>query len=543
MLTHTTVPANAMNGRRTYRLRIGLVIVAALLGTTTCGSTDDAPLDGQGSAANNADGGNQPGADGTLVVGVGVEPSTLDPSGGSTPEVNITINIFDTLVTRDNEPELAQSWTVSEDGLTWTFELQEGVEFHNGEPFNADAVKYSLERIQDPDYTTGYKSYWTMVDKVVPVDEYTVEFQLTEPNPFVVDSMHYHLPIVPPKYTEEVGNEGLAQEPIGTGPYKFVEWRHGQSITLEANKDYYLGAPAIQNAEIRFITDESARAAALLSGEVDVVGPLSYDQVDQVENADGVRVETTPSLKQDRLAFREDHDLFDDVRVRKAVTMAIDREAITNTVLRGLAEPMIGPITSTATGFDPDLEPLPYDPEQARELLAEAGYPDGFSVDFDIRPGLMPKDDETPVAIAAMLSEVGIEVNITTYDIGTFLEHTADGTIADLHMNFWAGGGVGHAYQPLRALYSCENGSQVHNPGYYCDPDVDAAAQEAADALVVGDEDSALEAYSRAQQAAIDSAMGAYLWEYSDVWGVKDGVEYPLNEVGDYDIYHSSFTS
>ncbi|MDX1746005.1 MAG: ABC transporter substrate-binding protein, partial [Halobacteriales archaeon] len=504
----------------------------------------DGDGDGDGSAANS-----------TVTIAVADEPATLDMAAGSIAEINLAENIFDSLVDRQQSdggvfPQLATTWDVSDDELTWTFNLRDDVSFTNGEKFNAAAVKYSIERFLAEDYTTSFASYWTALDEIEVVDDYTVAFHLNEPNPILDLTMPWHSLVVPPEYTEEVGNEEFGQAPIGTGPYKLKEWIRGDRIILEANEDYFAGAPEIKEVVFRFIEDPGARVAALLSGEVDIATPISIEQVSEVENADGYSVkEPDFSILRDRIMFYASKEPFDDVRVRQAVWHAIDRQSIVDNILQGYGQVTNGPIVEGEFGWRPELEEygLEYDPERARQLLEEAGYPDGFEVTFDTRPGTFPKDDETPEAIAQYLSEVGITANIVENEYAQFIEKASTGELGEMAIGLMVGGGNFHAFHTFKIFLDCNQSSGVWNPKdengegiYSCYPSVDELAREA---LVTqgSDPERSLELYEEAYRTAVqDETVSVFLWSYNVPAGVSDRVDWEPTIQGDYLVYDAS---
>lgn len=470
--------------------------------------------------------------EGTLVVGLRAEIATLDQGAGSIPEITVGENIFETLVYRDFDgsvrPHLAERWEISPDGLNYTFFLRKGVKFHNGEPFNAETVKFSVEYIMDPETFTQFKSYWTDVDKIEPLDEHTVLFRLKRPNPLLLPLTPWHLPILPPKYVNE-NRKTWGRKPVGTGPYKFVEWIPNERIVMEANLDHWQGPPPFEKVVFRPIPDETARTAALLSGEVHVVGPLNLDQAPMIDQAPGVHVVWTDSLSRERLAMRNDVKPFDDIRVRQAVHHAIDRQAIIKSILAGQANPIYGPLVNLEWGFSPDLkDPYPYDPARAKELLAQAGHPNGFETEFEYSPGILPKNDETAEAIVNYLAAVGIKANLKAIDYAKQTEKARKREQVALNTTFWTGGGNFHGWQPFTILLSCDKASALWSPkpGYWCNREVDKLIEAGGQALHEKDEAKAKQLYAQAQKLAAEHAYQVWLWQFKEPWGVSDKVQF-----------------
>lgn len=470
--------------------------------------------------------------EGTVVIGMRAELSTLDQGAGSVPEITVGENIFETLVYRNFDgsvrPHLAERWTVSPDGLTYTFYLRKGVKFHNGEPFNAEAVRFSLEWIRDPSVFTQFKGYWTDTKSIEIVDDYTIKFHLKQPSPLLISLMPWHLAILPPKYVSE-NRKTWGRKPVGTGPYKFVEWVSNERIVMEANMDYWQGPPPFQKLIFRPIPDETARTAALLSGAVHVVGPLSLDQAPMVARAAGVHVVWTDSLSRERLAIRHDAKPFDDIRVRQAVDHAIDESAIIKNILGGNAADYHSPLVALEWGFDPTLkDSYPYNPARARELLAQAGYPNGLETEFEYVPGITPKNTETAEAIVNYLAAVGIKVKLNAVDYGKFTSKSRTRAMAPLSASFWTGGGNFHGWQPFAILLDCEKSSALWNPKprYWCNPEVDKLVAAAVQALHGRDEAKAKQLFAQAQKVAADHVYQVWLWQYKEPWGVSSKLNF-----------------
>ncbi len=481
--------------------------------------------------------------EGTVVIGMRAELSTLDQGAGSVPEITVGENIFETLVYRNFDgsvrPHLAERWTVSPDGLTHTFYLRKGVKFHDGEPLNAEAVKFSLEWIRDPSVFTQFKGYWTDIKNTEVVDGHTIKFHLKQPNPLLIPLLPWHLAILPPKYVSE-NRQTWGRKPVGSGPYKFVEWVPNERIVMEANMDYWQGPPPFHKLIFRPIPDETARTAALLSGAVHIVGPLSLDQAPMVATTPGVHVVWVDSLSRERLAIRHDVKPFDDIRVRQAVDHAIDETAIIKNILGGNAVDYHSPLVSLEWGFDPNLkDPYPYNPARARELLAQAGYPNGFATEFEYVPGITPKNTETAEAIVNYLAAVGIKAKLNAVDYGKYTSKSRTRAMAPLSVSFWTGGGNFHGWQPFAILLDCEKSSALWNPKprYWCNPEVDKLVSAAVQALHGRDEAKAKQLFAQAQKGAADYVYQVWLWQYKEPWGVSNKLNFTPKANNDVIMY------
>ncbi len=347
-----------------------------------------------------------------LVIGRPVSTGALDP-GFIREAATIVDNIFDTLVRRDREmnlvPGLATGWTAL-DETTWRFTLREGVEFHNGEPFGAEAVKFTVERVLDPDNNAPTISYVRTIDRVEIVDPLTVDVITRAPDPLLPARMsRYPTYVVPPRHLAEIGRGGFASHPVGTGPYRFEEWVRDDHLTLVANPDYWRGAPAVRRVTWRAIPDDIARVAALMAGEVDLIERVPVDQVPLIVGHPEARVDQVAhGGLVVYLGVKTDTAPFDRVQVRKAISMAIDRATIVERILKGYA-------TATGTQVAPfdfgfvEIAPDPYDPVHARELLAQAGVDEGVEVRLQV-PRRYMKGAEIGQILAEQLNAVGFRI-------------------------------------------------------------------------------------------------------------------------------------
>ncbi len=365
---------------------------------------------------------------GSLTVAVAADPDGLDPHKTvAAATFQITRNIYDTLVQTDEkgriQPGLALSWQPSDDGLQWTFTLREGVKFHNGRTMTAEDVVYSFQRLLSPETASPRAKDFAVVESVSAPDATTVVFTLKKPYaPFLSNLAYGWAAIVP---QEEAGT--LRDEPVGTGPFKVVEWVKDSHVALERFDGYYVaGLPYLERATFRVISDPAARLAALRAGEVDVIPELPVQEVTAVRQDPELKIIEVPFNGVQYIAVNNKMPPFDDVRVRQALNYAVDKQAVIEAAQFGIGVP-IGSHMPPATDYYTDLTGrYPYDPERAKELLADAGYPDGFETtmilpqpyDFHIRNGQV---------VADQLGKVGIEVKLETMEWGTWLEQVYNG--------------------------------------------------------------------------------------------------------------------
>ncbi|MFC2095291.1 ABC transporter substrate-binding protein [Candidatus Bipolaricaulota bacterium] len=362
--------------------------------------------------------------DGELVVVQGAEPTGLDPTvHRENPTYNVTMNIFDSLLQRNADgsitPALAESFETLEDENAWIFHLRPGVTFHNGEALTADAVVATVNRIFDPALNSTRATDLGWIETVEVIDELTVKIIA---NKTFALAEHYfsELQIIPPLHVAEVGTDFDAA-PIGTGPFKFVRWDRGNQVVLERNDDYWQGPAQVESVVFRFITSPASRVTTLLGGDADLIADPPLSAMDQIENnpSTDLGIATGTRVMFVGLDTRQDSPL-QDVRVRLALNYAIDKQAIIENLLYGLAEETVAMTTSTDLGFNPDLDPYPYNPTMARQLLIDAGYPNGFEISMDSLNGRYINDKEVAQALAGFLSEVGITVNINVLEFGAF---------------------------------------------------------------------------------------------------------------------------
>jgi len=356
---------------------------------------------------------------GRLVVGVSTQPNTLDmPITAEMQSRNSAHAVFDSLLWINDdgeiEPALAESYEVTDDGLEYTFHLRQGVTFHNGEPFNADSVVFSWNRYISPDLE--WSERWAMADNVEKIDDYTVKITTNEPKPLLLRTIATSWAMVPPKYFEEVGDVQFGQSPVGTGPFMFVEWVQGDHVTLKANPNYWReGYPKLEEIVFRPIPESATRVAAIQTGEVDIVGRLSSEEAQSLLGVPGVQVISYPVSRVYYIAFNNITTGVgaptEDPKVRQAMNYAVDVQAIIDSLFSGYAKRSTGYVATGELGYGV-VEPFEYDPEKAKALLAEAGYPNGFTMDFACPAGAYTHFEEVCEAIQGYLTEVGIETNL-----------------------------------------------------------------------------------------------------------------------------------
>jgi peptide/nickel transport system substrate-binding protein len=348
----------------------------------------------------------------SISVAIEDPPHTMDPQGSSdTSHLSIMANLFDGLMQRTGpsgilNPALAVQYE-HPDPLTWVFYLRKGVKFHNGNPFNAEDVKFSLERVSDP----RFSEFTTLVKHIASsevIDDYTVVIKTTQPVPWFINSC-YQIFIMDKESTEGEDPGEVMVKPIGTGAYKLDEWVRDSYIRLVANENYWEGNPQIKSVEIRPIKESSTRLDALVSGQVDIVTDVPVELFDKVLENQNLEVVSCPSRQSIFLALANKPGTpMADVRVRKAMYMAINEDEIIEKIMRGHASPAAQVPDPPTIGYNPDLGRLPYNPEMAKQLLKEAGYEKGFEITLSGPGDLFAHDEEIIEAVARYLNKVGI---------------------------------------------------------------------------------------------------------------------------------------
>lgn len=369
-----------------------------------------------------------------LVIVSGTDAVTLDAHYiTDSPSATVAEHIVETLLelTPDGNivPKLAESYEVSADGRVWTLRLRRGITFHDGTPFNAEAVKYNIERIIDPANAVTFAFLLDAVTEVRVVDEYTVQLVTSEPfAPMINHLTHSATGIQSPAAIERYGDD-YAQNPVGTGPFMFKEWIAGDHITLVRNPNYWGDPAQVEEVVFRVVPEDGARMLMVQTGEAHVAVRVPPEMISVLDRDPNITVVRTPSVRVIYVALnnyqRADgpRNPFADVRVRQAVNYAVDNAAINEFILGGVGRALDAPVAPGVFGYQPIFQ-YEYNPEKARQLLAEAGYPNGFRTQLYSPNGRYLKDIEVAEAVQAQLAEVGIIAEIVTMEWATYLQTT-----------------------------------------------------------------------------------------------------------------------
>ncbi len=460
-----------------------------------------------------------------VVVAFAAEPRSILPNTIVDWTTNNQVeHIYDRLVDRDPRsykpaPMLATGWKVVND-TTWEFALRQGVRFHNGEPFNAQSVKATMDYIKDPANKTHYLPRWAQVKEVQIVNDYTVRFITEKPWPALIDRMAAtdFLPM-PPKMLKEQGVSALVARPTGTGPFKFVQWARDERLVLEKNPDYWKGAPDLNRVTFRFIPEFSARLAALLAGEIDIMKDVPPHAVELVDRSGKARVRATVSSRINYLALVNlKPGPMQDLRVRRAIHHAVDVDELIQQVLKGRATKMCGPLAPINVDFAPGLECYKHDAARARALLREAGVdPAKLQLTLDTPSGRYPLDKDVSLAIAAQLGRLGIKVNVVVNEWGTHLDKIKNRTTGDMFFLGW-----GPALDAQGTIEQLFMGKQTYSSYGGNQPIDDRIAQ----AVTIVEPKKRLEAWAELQRMVHAEAPWVFLWQQHDIYGVASWIEW-----------------
>ncbi len=385
---------------------------------------------------------------GTMTIVSGQDPGSWDPVDTFfVAWAAVSTNIYDGLTYRGPDaklvPGLAERWENLDGGKRIRFYLRKNVLFHDGEPFNADAVKFTFDRLLGDIGKKGpqYSNY-AIIDKVTIVDAYTVDMYLKDMDPvLLVKLAGYGAMILPPKYIQEKGEDWFNTHPVGTGPFKFVSYEPKVSIKLEAFDKHWGGAPKLAKLEYRFISEPATALAELQAGRVDMIygGNVPISMIPKINADPKLEVRSVPGPTVYALRFNTKNGITKDPRVRKAFIMAVDREAIIKSILGGQATAIASFQGALSFGNDPSMKPVPYDPKQAMALLKEAKVPSGAPVQIDIRTA-NATFLEVAQAVASYLKMVGVNATVKPYESNYFLSDIVPpGKTGEMFQQSWGG--------------------------------------------------------------------------------------------------------
>jgi peptide/nickel transport system substrate-binding protein len=493
-----------------------------------------------------------------LVVAISSEPTSMDGTQAADfNTVRACGSLFNQLIrfkdgNTEIEPDLATSWEISDDGLSYTFHLRQGVKFHDGTEFNADAVEFNYNRQTNQDFeyfNTGIFAYsyfiYHMVASTNVVDNYTFQYILSAPYaPFLNNLAMVEASMVSPTAVKEAGKD-FGTKPVGTGPFKFVSWTPGTEIVLEKNPDYYEGKAKLDRIIIRPITNSNVRLNELKAGTVNLTLDLLPDSLESLRTDKNLQVVEQPSLHTWFLSMNSAEEPFNDVRVRQAMYYAIDRQSIVDNILLNtgvLANNLTPP---GIQGYNEDVPTYEYNPDKAKELLTKAGYADGFSIDFyipDSGSG-MQQPDAMAVAIQSDLSKVGITLNIQKMEWGAYLSQVylpeEKQGMKLLEMSY-----ITDNADPDNFLYVLASGDQFPPNGYNCsfwsNDEFDTLIKQA---QVITDINQRIDLYKQAQVILMTEVPYLVIDHENQIIVMdKDITGFNIHPMGFFNFLHTDIT-
>ncbi len=458
---------------------------------------------------------------GEVRIGLAAEPNTFDPhlTVGRNTQIFI-VNVYDGLTARDAQgtlvPALAESWKRL-NPTTWQFVLRKGVKFHNGDDFNADAVKFTLERAINPETKATIISELSTIAKVEIVDNYTVNVITKAPDfllPVRLGEL-YGL-MLSPKHTNAVGKEAIATKPNGTGPFKLVSWAKNERLVLEANENYWRGAPKVKTITVRPILEDAARIAALQTGEVDLIAPIPYVRIEELKKNDKLVIKTIAAPRIFHVTIDVRKPPFDNVKVRQASNHAVDVNAILKSLYFGHGTRLATVVDKGALGYDASLAPYPFDLRKAKALLAEAGFPNGFETEFDSFTGSIADHAKPAEAIVGYLQKAGLTIKHNVFEFSSFGPRRVNNRTAPLFIY-----SIGNAYlEPSWVIrWMTQGGLGMHYRNAQLDEMLTRI--EATD-----DPKKRAEQYRDVQKLIKDDAPFIFLFQADAVFGMSTRIDY-----------------
>jgi peptide/nickel transport system substrate-binding protein len=481
----------------------------------------------------------QPVSGGTLIYAAGADPDSLDPANTDSNTGEAFGHMMNNYLVRFDakvkiHPDLATEWTQSKDGLTWTFKLRKGVKFHDGTPFNAEAVKYNFDRFLGAEKPLKSGLHDVIIKSVDVVDEYTVRFNLKQPFAFFLNNLaHSATGIVSPTAHKKWGKD-LTLHPVGTGPFKFVEWVRGDHVTLERNDDYYEGKARLDKIIVRTVREDSARVLGLEAGDYDLIVRIPPEEVPRLMREGKVRLYAEQSNRALRIAFNMSKKPFQDVRVRQALNYAVDKESIVKNIYQGLGAvipDVVGPLN---IGYAP-VKGYGYDPAKAKKLLEEAGYANGLKLSLWTPKGRYLKDYELSQAVQQQLQAVGVDAKLETFEWGAYLAQlrkARDESKQELYLIGWAPS-TGEARWGIYPITACDQWRPTgSNDSFYCNKELDQMIAKAVGSTNLKERDGFLR---KAQEILVQDPAAIYLLATKETVGmslkVHDIINSPLELV------------
>ncbi len=448
---------------------------------------------------------------GTINVVTSADADSYDPHSWISDDGRmIGSHIFESLVTRDYDPMLATSWE-NPDKLTWIFHLKRGVEFTNGEPFNASVVKFNLERYMDPKTKALYRGLLKPVESIEPLDKYTVKIKTKTPYAVLIYVLR-EIYMMSPKAVKELGKDVVGR-PLGTGPFLFREWVPMERTVIEANPAYYGPKPRVKTIIWRPVTEPSTRIVELKTARADIINKVPPELTGEISGK-GMKVIRRQSLWRMGIMINCAKPPFDNVKVRQAFNYAANKEDLVKYVLRGAGYVMSDPLGPDVDGHNPDIKPYPHDPAMSRKLLAEAGYPNGVDIEILTPAGRYLKDKALNEAVSYQVKEGGFNMKVVAMEWGMFLKN-----YRKLHGFF-----IGEESPYAQRYFSKNMDSRVKSyawMGYHND-EFNKLLDEAGETF---DTQKRNAIYRKMSKTVFDDGLYLYMYYAQGIYGVRDRIK------------------
>lgn len=524
--------------------------------------TDDSEVEPAEEGEGSGDSGSGGASGGDLVLAFPSDAVSMDPHGSNdVPSEQVRDTMYEGLVTQDEDlqivPQLATDWEQVDD-TTWHFTLREGVTFHDGSEFNAEAVKANIDRLLDPAVASERAFVLEMITEVNVIDDHTVEIVTEFPfSPLLghlthgagkmiskdlIDEDYQNaideagLDMTAEEYYEQRASGGeefedtaqaiggqtgtmIEQGPVGTGYMEFDSRSAGESTDVIANEEHWDGAPTVDSATFKVVSETGSRIAEAETGDSDFIAQVESSNIDRVESNEDVTLERTDSVSIDYIGFNTEKEPFDDKRVRQAITHAFDKEAVLSGVYNNSGTPAAAPLAPGILGYDENLEGLEYDMDKARELLAEAGYEDGFEVNLMVNDD-NPERVDMAVWLQESLAELDITVNIEQVEWGAYLEMTGNGD-HDMFVLGWSNS-TGDPDNGISPLFHSDMLGAPGNRSFFQNDELDALLDEGKRET---DEDTREELYMEAQELLVEEAPAIFVRHSENLNAYQNNVD------------------
>jgi peptide/nickel transport system substrate-binding protein len=526
--------------RKTLYLFIVIAFMFVLMvGCSSESASETENQETEQSDSNNSDSNNADQGEKEISISQTYDIENLDPATiTSVTDGQVAWNLYDSLMfvdlkTGELSAGLAKEYSASEDGLTYTFKLHEGVQFHKGYgEMTSEDVKFTIDRILDPETQARNAKFLKSIKEVRAVDPYTVEIELTQVDPLFLDNLaQYWTGIISKKAYEEKGDD-FKTDPIGTGPFVFDSWKPQTATILLKNPDWYRQEVKIDRVKLVPIPEPSTMYLAFENGDIDIIQVTDPQRLQQYSENENFQIARVPGYIVRFIGIHNEMKPFDDVKVRQALMYGFDRETLINSVLEGLSQPATGPIPPNVKGYESDVTTYPYDPEKAKALLAEAGYPNGFDVKMTI-----PNIDRFIIpstTFQADMKKIGINVEIEIMETAAYLEKTREGAFPLFSHS------KGQTAVPdvvLSSLFHSDNKAPGDNLTFYDNPDVDAWLEELSSTM---DEAKRAELLSKIQKQLAEDVTYLFIDHEEQIFAtssrVKDFIATPTRSLQVFNV-------